>query len=145
MAHEPPIITPRLVVAGADEAIAVYRRVFDAECIERFATPDGKVVHAALSIRGAVVAVTEEDPPINRGPKVLGGSPVLLHIAVDDPDAVAAAMVEEGGEIVIPVDDRFYGAREGRIVDPFGHLWIVSKKTETLTPEQIQRRMAASG
>lgn len=136
-----PILTPRLVVDGADDAIALYERVFGAELLERFATPSDKVVHAALSIRGAVFAVTERDPEYNRCPKELGDSPVMLHVMVDDPDAAAAALVEAGGEIKIPVGDRFYGNREGRVADPFGHLWIVSKKIKDVSHEEIHAQM----
>lgn len=136
-----PILTPRLVVDGADDAIALYERVFGAELLERFATPSDKVVHAALSIRGAVFAVTERDPEYNRCPKEIGDSPVMLHVMVDDPDAAAAALVEAGGELKIPVDDRFYGNREGRVADPFGHLWIVSKKIKDVSHEEIHAQM----
>ena len=136
MADDEPNVMPRLVVDGADAAIALYERVFGAKCLERYATPSGRVVHAALSIRGSMLAITDRDPNVNRDPKDLGGSPVMLNVLVDDPDAVAAALVEAGGETKIAVDDRFYGRREGRIADPFGHLWIVSKKIADIPPRR---------
>lgn len=50
-------------------------------------------------------------------------------------------MVNSGGEVIIEIDDRPYGKREGRVRDPFGHAWILSKTIEELTDEQIQERL----
>ncbi|WP_228825078.1 VOC family protein [Nocardia farcinica] len=58
-------------------------------------------------------------------PESIGGSPVLIMLTVPDPDATAAQMVRYGGELVIPVENRPYGRRQGRVRDPFGHLWVL--------------------
>ncbi|WP_342213381.1 VOC family protein [Nocardia farcinica] len=58
-------------------------------------------------------------------PDSIGGSPVLIMLTVPDPDATAAQMVRRGGELVIPVENRPYGRRQGRVRDPFGHLWVL--------------------
>lgn len=145
MTHDTPILTPRLVVDGAADAIDHYERVFGARCLERYATADGRIVHAALSIRGAVIALTDADGAHNLGPTQIGGSPVILHLLTDDPDATARAVVDAGGRIVIPIDDRFYGYREGRVADRFGHLWILSRRIENLDPTEIERRMRGVG
>jgi uncharacterized glyoxalase superfamily protein PhnB len=73
---------------------------------------------------------------------MIGGSPVLIHLTLADPDAACARMVELGGEVIIPIKDRPYGKREGRVRDPFGHLWVLSRPTETLTNDEIQQRLA---
>lgn len=135
-------LTPRIVVAGADRAIDFYRSVFDAELIERFADPSGHVIHAALKIRDAVIALTEERAEWhNHAPPSLSGSPVILNLVVDDVDAVTARMVEAGAEEVFAVNDQFYGHREGRFRDPFGHLWIITTIVEKLTAVEIEARM----
>ncbi len=133
-----PVLTPRLIVRGAARAIEVYTEVFGAQCVERFATPEGQIVHAALSIRGMIFSVVDEDGTHSFAPKGPGLSPVLLHLMVDDPDAVADALVARGGKILIAIDDRFYGFREGRVADPFGHAWIVSRKIAKLDDEKKQ-------
>lgn len=139
---EPTTLTPRLVVEDADRAIDVYREAFGAELLERMATPDGTVVHAALSIDGAVFSLTEHNPGSrNVAPRHLGGSPVILNLLVPDADAVGAALVAAGGTVIFPIADQFYGHREGRIEDPFGHMWIISTVIEKLTPAQIEARM----
>jgi PhnB protein len=85
--------------------------------------------------------LADEHPEMNiRGPKALGGSPVTLHVQVDDVDAVAARAVAAGATVVFPVKDQFYGKRSGRFEDPFGHIWILSTHVEDVSPEELQRR-----
>ena len=137
MSDDSPVLIPRLIVSSAVDAIAFYEKVFGAEEVERYTTPEGLVVHAAISIRGAIVSLADahEDwyPP--QRPE---GSPVLMTLTCDDPDAVARRAEEHGATILIPVADRFYGHREGRIRDPFGHLWILSRTIERMSPKEIQ-------
>lgn len=140
-----PKLTPRLIVESSAEAIDFYRDVFGAEELERYATPDGKVVHAAISVDGAVIALADETPEWhNEAPARLGGSPVILTLMCDDPDAIAELAVTRGARVVFPIDDQFYGHREGRIVDPFGHVWILSKIVRKMSPQEIQRAVAGS-
>jgi PhnB protein len=137
-------ITPRLVVSDATRASQFYAEVFGAREIERYATAEGRVVHAGLAIGSSVVALTEEAPEWNsRSPASLGGSPVIFTVELEDPDAVCARAVARGATVVFPIADQFYGRREGRIQDPFGHLWILSKVIEQLSPDEIARRTRA--
>lgn len=137
-----PTLTPRLVVRGADEALEFYRRVFDARIEERYADETGHVVHAAFAVGDAVIALTEERREWNNdAPASLGGSPVILNLVVDDVDGLGERMQAAGAEAIFPIADQPYGHREGRFRDPFGHLWIVTKIVEKLTPEQIRERM----
>jgi uncharacterized glyoxalase superfamily protein PhnB len=141
-----PRLTPRLVVDRPDEAIAFYQTAFGARLIERFADPHGAVVHAALDLGGPILALTQADPVShNHAAPALGGSPVILTLEVDDVDAVVAAFLEAGGETVFPLDDRFYGKRDGRFRDPFGHLWMLATPIEDLSAEEIELRMAGGG
>ena len=134
---------PRLVVPDAATAIAFYEEELGATELVRYADPSGTVVHAELQIGDDVFSLTEDDGGPNRAPASLGGSPLLLTLVVDDAHAVGRAMVAAGASVVIPVDDRYYGRREGRLRDPAGHLWIVSQDAEDLSDEEIRRRMAA--
>lgn len=118
---------PRLVVDDADAAIAFYVAALEAEELARFAMPTGEVVNADIKVGDQTFSLTEADGEVNRSPSQLGGTPMLLTLTVDDADAVGEAMVKAGATVVIPIDDRFYGRREGRIQDPSGHLWIVSQ------------------
>ncbi len=132
---------PRLVVNGADAALAFYTSAFGGEMTERFTDPDGRVVHAMVAVDGVRFAVKDADG-YDPAP-VAGNVPVIVALYVDDPDAVAARMVEGGATVTFPVDDHPYGERGGRLADPFGHLWMVACRTETLTPDQTQQRTTA--
>ncbi len=135
MTHDTqPLLTPRLIVAEADKAIAFYQDVFGAELVERYAIPTGQVVHAGLKIGASSFSIFE-------GKTETPGPSVLLHLAVPDPDAIGDKMLAQGSTVIIPIEDRPYGKREGRIQDPFGQFWILSKTIEELSPEQIQDRL----
>lgn len=132
---------PRLVVDGADAAIAFYRAALGAELLERYTDPDGRVVHAMLAAGPARWAVKDADGD-DTGPRD-GAAGVILALYVADADAVAARMVEGGATEVFPVDDHPYGERGGRLADPWGHLWMVAQRTEQLTAEEVQARTDA--
>jgi len=121
-------IHPRLVVADVDDAVAYYQKCLGAQRGLRVAENSGHVVHAELRIGDSDISLTQaRDAWGAHAPEALGGSPVLLTLTVNDASAVGAAMVAGGGTAVIPIEDRPYGKREGRVRDPFGHLWIVSQ------------------
>lgn len=142
-------LTPRLVVRDAAAALQFYRDAFGVREIERYSDPaqGGIIIQSAVEFAdGTRVSVVDEHRAWgNDAPPSLGGSSILLRLMLDDPDAVGAAMVEHGAEVVIPIEDRFYGYREGRVRDPFGHLWILSKVLEALEPEEIRRRIDNGG
>jgi PhnB protein len=136
-------ITPYLSIKGAAAAIEFYKKAFDAKEVMRMAQPDGRVGHAELQLGDSRVMLADEFPDMDfRGPQALGGSPVHLHMYVDDVDAVVARAVGAGAKVVRPVQDQFYGDRLGTVSDPFGHVWHVSTHKEDLTPEEIGRRAA---
>lgn len=131
----------KLVVASADAAIDFYVRAFEAQPGVRFVA-DGQVVFADFTVFGATVQIKDEDAA-DLSPITLGRPGVLLDVTTDNPDALAKAAVEAGAEIVYPVADQFYGARGGRIRDPFGHEWILQTPV-TLSDEDVQRRLGTS-
>ena len=137
-------LTPYLSIKGAATAIEFYKKAFGATELMRLAQPDGRIGHAELQMGDSRVMLADEHPDMDfRGPQTLGGSPVHLHMYVDDVDAAVARAVGAGAKIVRPVQDQFYGDRLGTVSDPFGHVWHVSTHKEDLTPEEIGRRAAA--
>ena len=138
-------MTPYLICDGAGEAIEFYSSVLGAEERMRMGGPDGRVGHAELEIGDSVVMLADEHPDMGAvGPKTVGGTPVSLHVYVEDSDAVFERAIQAGARKLRPVEDRFYGDRSGAFEDPFGHRWDVSTHVEDVPPEEMSKRMAAA-
>lgn len=133
-----------LVVRDAKAAIEFYTKVLGAKHRYSLTMPDGGIAHAEFKIGDALLMISDERPEWgNKSPETLSGSPVTLNVMVEDPDATVAKAEKAGAKVIFPVADQFYGFRSGRFQDPFGHLWIVSKVLEELTPKEMQKRMDA--
>ncbi|MBV9734689.1 MAG: VOC family protein [Acidisphaera sp.] len=131
-------LSPHLVCGGAAEAIAFYKKAFAAEELVRLPGPGGKLMHACLRINGSSVMLVDEIPAMGvRGPKSLQGTPVTIHLVVDDADATAARAVEAGAIVVMPVADQFWGDRYGIVEDPFGHRWSIATPQRTMTAAEM--------
>jgi PhnB protein len=121
-------VYPFLAVRDVDAAVDFYGRAFGAvEERERVRAPDGPQV-AVLSIAGHPVGVATEAPDLGTpSPETVGATTVRISLMVDDPDAVAAQAVAAGAREMFPVADQPYGLRQGRVVDPFGHHWLIGR------------------
>ncbi|MFN2515263.1 MAG: VOC family protein [Pyrinomonadaceae bacterium] len=139
-------VTPYLIIKGAADAIEFYKKAFGATELFRMPQPDGKVGHAEIKIGDSPIMLSDEHPELGyTGPTTIGGTPVSLMIYVDDVDTVFKRAIAEGAEQQKPVQDQFYGDRSGTLKDPFGHIWTVATHKEDVTPEEMDKRMAASG
>jgi PhnB protein len=135
--------TPRLSIRGAAAAIEFYKKAFGATEGMRLMQPDGRVGHAEINIGGARIMLADEFPEIGFvGPEALGGSPIRIHLDVEDVDAFAQRAISAGATVVRPVADQLYGDRSGHIRDPFGYTWVISTRKEELSLEEMQRRSA---
>lgn len=133
-------ITPHLVCAGAAEAIEFYKKAFGANEGGRLAGPDGRLMHAHLTIGDSSLMLVDEMPEWKcLGPKALGGSPVTIHLYVKDVDAVFAQAVAAGAQPTMPVADMFWGDRYGQVVDPFGHKWSIATHVRDMSPDEIAK------
>ena len=141
---EYPGITPYLGVKDAAAAIEFYKKGFGATERMRLDAPDGKIGHAEVMLGNTMIMLADESPEDgNLSPQSLGGSPVRLHMYVEDVDAFFDKAVAAGAKVLLPIADQFYGDRSGRLEDPFGHVWLVSTHTEDVSPEEMERRIAA--
>jgi PhnB protein len=137
-------VTPYLIFSGASDAIAFYKTALGASEVLRIGGPDGRVGHAELQLGGSRIMLADEHPEIGAlSPKTIGGSPVSIHLYVEDVDAAVARAVAAGAKLIRPVADQFYGDRTGGIEDPFGYRWYIATHKEDLTAEEINRRAAA--
>ena len=138
-------LTPYLIVADGAAAVAFYEKVFGARLRLKLERPDGKLGHTELEIGDSVVMLADEHPAHQaHAPAHFGGSPVTLHLYVENVDAVVGRARAAGGKITRPVDNMFYGDRSGSFVDPFGHVWHVATHIEDVPPDEINRRAAAA-
>jgi uncharacterized glyoxalase superfamily protein PhnB len=138
-------ITPHLIVHDAAAAIEFYQRAFGAEETFRLPAPNGKLAHAALRIGDSTLMLVDEFPEMGaKSPKVLGGSPVTIHLSVADAHAAMKRAEAAGATVRMPVTDMFWGALYGVLEDPFGHSWSIATQVRELTPEQVQAAMLAA-
>ena len=137
-------VTPYLCVKGGAEAIDYYKKAFNA--VELFRMEhDGKIGHAEIKIGDSPIMLADEHPEIGAvSPQTLGGTATSIMIYVDDVDKIFKQAIEAGGLEKRPVQDQFYGDRSGMLTDPFGHVWSVATHKEDVSPEEMDRRMAAA-
>lgn len=136
--------TPYLCVKGAAQAIEFYVRAFGAVETMRLAEPDGRVGHAEITIGGARIMLADEYPEEKvLSPATLGGTPVTIHLYVDDVDATVARAEKAGAKMLRGPADQFYGDRSAFLLDPFGHHWMFATHLEDVSQEEMQRRYDA--
>jgi len=122
-------LAPMLTVMNGAAAVEYYTKAFGATVLDRIDTPDGQFIIAILSIDGAEFFVSEEAKDNNNvSPETIAGkTTVRLELEIEDPDTFAKNAIALGAKEMFPVKDREYGRRDGRIVDPFGHQWVVGR------------------
>lgn len=138
-------VTPYLAFKNAAAAIDFYRSVFGATETTRLTDPQGRIGHAELAIGSSMIMLSDESPGFGAlSPPSVGGSPIRLHLTVDNVDEVAQRLVDAGATVLRPVKDEFYGERIGLFADPFGYSWFVASKAEDVTADEAQARWNAS-
>ena len=137
-------VTPYLIIKGAADAIDFYKKAFGATELFRM-EHEGKVGHAEIKIGDSPIMLADEHPGMGYvSPKTLGGTPVSLMIYVENVDTIYKQAIKSGGEEVKALQDQFYGDRSGTLKDPFGHVWTVATHKEDVTPEEMDKRIAAA-
>ena len=138
-----PRVNPYLIVDGAADAIDFYTSVLGAEERGRMPAPDGRVGHAELSLGDSLIMLADESPDADaRGPRSVGGTPILMHVYVEDVDDVHERALAAGATEQRAVADQFYGDRVGMFEDPWGHRWSVASHVEDVSPEDMEKRAA---
>ena len=135
------VVMPMLICRDAGAELDFCKTVFDA--VERVSRPgpDGAVAHALVTIGGAMVMIEAEWPTLDsRAPAADGSSPVVIYVYVENVDAVVEQAVAAGAKVLVPIQDQFWGDRTGRIMDPAGHVWIISTRIEETTENQRRER-----
>jgi PhnB protein len=135
-------LTPYINVRDAARAIEFYKQAFGAVEKGVMKGPDGKVMHAELSIGDSVLMLADEFPAFGSlSPQSIGGSGSGLHIYVEDVDSAFDRAVKAGASVDMPVADMFWGDRYGKLHDPFGHKWSIATHKADLSMEEMKRGM----
>lgn len=134
---------PYLSVRNASQAISFYKRAFGA--VEKLCIGHaGTIGHAELEIGQARIMLSDEFPDHDAlSPQTIGGTPIMIHLYVEDVDAFTRRAVVEGLKVLRPVEDQFYGDRGGKFEDPFGHRWWIATHKEDIPVEELKKRAAA--
>ncbi len=134
-------VMPMLVCRDAAAEIDFCKTAFGAVELGRRPGPEGTVAHALLTISGEMIMIEAEWPSLaSRAPQADGSSPVVIFVYVEDVDAAVERAVTAGAQILLPVQNQFWGDRTGRILDPAGHVWTIATRIEeTAAPEREQR------
>lgn len=139
-------VTPYLAIKNAAKALEFYKRAFGATETYRLMMPDGRLGHAEIRLGDSMIMLSDEFPEYGgKAPETLGGSPVSIHLYVEDVDAFFKRALAAGSKERKPVMDQFYGDRSGQLEDPFGHLWWVATHKEDIALEEMQKRVQAMG
>jgi len=121
-----------------------YKDVFGATEIMRMPQPDGRIGHAEMKMGDSFIMLADEYPEMDIvSPTTLGNSTVGILLYVDDADATFNKAVSRGAKVNKAMADQFYGDRSGTVIDPFGHKWTIATHVEDVSPEEMERRMAA--
>ena len=133
-------ITPHVVVRDATRAVDWYTRVLGAEEQLRIPVPDGRLMSVELRFGDSTVMLADEFPELGIvSPQTLGGTYMALHLLVDDVDTVWQRTLEEGAEVFRPLQDSFWGERQGQVIDPFGHRWSLAEHLRDVPPDELVR------
>ena len=135
------VVIPRLICRDPAAAIDFCVETFNAVAVTQRPGPDGRTVHALLTIGPAMIMIEGEWPGLpSRAPAADGSSPVVIFVYVEDVDAAVARAVARGAQVLFPAQDQFWGDRIAWVMDPSGHVWTIATRIETTTAEQRTER-----
>lgn len=133
-------VIPHIVVDDAAAALEFYKKALGAEEVMRLPAEDGKrLMHSEIKVGDARIFVRDAFPEHcpsggkDGTPKTLGGTPVTLHLYVQNCDAAVERAAAAGATVVMAPWDAFWGDRYAQVADPFGHAWSFAHHLEPVT------------
>jgi PhnB protein len=135
-------VTAMLTVTDVKAAADFYQKAFGFAKRGIMNGPDGKAIHAELTLRGTTLMLGPEMAQMgSRAAKTIGASPTTLYLLTENADKVVSKAVKVGAALKGPVMDMFWGDRCGTVVDPEGYTWMVATHIAEYTPKEMQKKM----
>lgn len=134
-------VVTALTVTDVKAAVSFYQKAFGFKKRGIMSGPDGKPMHAELTLRGSTLMLGPEMPGWSKSPKSLGGSPASLYLYVENADKAFAKALKLGASERMPVMDMFWGDRCGTVIDPEGYQWSLATHIADPTPREMARKM----
>ena len=135
-------VTAMLTVADVKAAVSFYKKAFGFSKRGIMNGPDGRPIHAELTLRGTTLMLTPEMPQMgSRSAKSIGASPASLYLLTESADKTVAKAVKLGASPKGPVMDMFWGDRCGVLVDPEGYTWMIATHIAEPAPKEMQKKM----
>ena len=135
-------VSAMLTVSDIPTAVSFYQKAFGFSKRAVMNGPDGKPIHAELTLRGTTLMLGPENPALGkRTAKTIGASPASLFLYVEDVDKVVSKALSSGATSKGPVMDMFWGDRCGTIVDPDGYSWMVGTHKAEPTAKEMKKKM----
>jgi PhnB protein len=135
-------VTAMLTVADIKAAASFYQKAFGYAKRGIMNGPDGKPMHAELTLRGNTLMLGPESQAMgSRSAKTVGGSATTLYLLVEDVDKVVAKALKLGATPGMPVMDMFWGDRCGSVTDADGYSWWVATHISEPTPQEMKKAM----
>jgi PhnB protein len=135
-------VSVMLTVTDIKAAVSFYQKALGFAKRGIMNGPDGKPIHAELTLRGTTLMLGPEVPQMgSRSAKTLGASPVTLYVTAENADKVVAKAVKLGAIQKGPVMEMFWGDRCGTIVDPDGNTWMIATHVAEPTAQEMKKKM----
>jgi PhnB protein len=135
-------LTAMLTVGDITAAASFYQKAFGFSKRSIMKGPDGKPMHAELTLRGTTLMLGPESPDRGaRSAKTLGGSAVALYLTVENADKIVEKAVKLGAKVLMPVMDMFWGDRCGTVTDPDGNNWWIVTHVADPTAQEMKKKM----
>lgn len=129
-------LTPILTVEGASSLITFLKDVFDANEEEVYKGPDGRVVHAELTIGDSIIMLSDANPQF----PAFGN---MINVYTEDVDATYKRALAAGAISLREPSNQFYGDRTAGVKDKHGNQWWIATHIEDVSKEELERRMKA--
>jgi PhnB protein len=135
-------VTAMLTVTDVKAAADFYQKALGFAKRGIMNGPDGKAIHAELTLRGTTLMLSPEMAQMgSRSAKTIGASPTSLYLLTENVDKTVAKAVKFGATLKGSVMDMFWGDRCGALVDPEGYIWMVATHKAEPTPKEMQQKM----